>query len=104
MADVWKMVRLLGKTAIEVKDDYQVALLVLASVALEPESKPQPSLSRGRPATFAEAVERHVSGRTAIAGRRRHHPAVRALSAGAGADAPGQAGTRKRRAGAAAAV
>ena len=34
--DVWKMVRLLGKTAIQVKDDYQVALLVLASLGVEP--------------------------------------------------------------------
>ena len=52
MDDVWKMVRLLGKTAIEMKDDFQVALLVLASLALEPEPEPEPS----RPATFAEAV------------------------------------------------
>ena len=37
MEDVWKMVRLLGKAAIEMKDDFQVALLVLASLALEPE-------------------------------------------------------------------
>ena len=30
MEDVWKMVRLLGKMAIEMKDDFQVALLVLS--------------------------------------------------------------------------
>jgi hypothetical protein len=48
MEDVWKMVRLLGKTAIEMKDDFQVALLVLASLALEPEPARKP--------TFAEAM------------------------------------------------
>src|ERR1700733_7927546 len=50
MEDVWKMVRLLGKTAIEMKDDFQVALFVLASLALEPEAEPV------RKPTFAEAV------------------------------------------------
>ena len=40
----------LGKTAIEMKDDFQVALLVLASLALEPEAEPV------RKPTFAEAV------------------------------------------------
>src|SRR3984957_13462533 len=48
MEDVWKMVRLLGKTAIEMKDDFQVALLVLASLALEPEPIQKP--------TFAESM------------------------------------------------
>jgi hypothetical protein len=48
MDDVWKMVRLLGKTAIEMKDDFQVALLVLASLALEPEPV--------RKLTFAESM------------------------------------------------
>src|ERR1700722_4632265 len=48
MEDVWKMVRLLGKTAIEMKDDFQVAMLVLASLALEPEPVQKP--------TFAEAA------------------------------------------------
>jgi hypothetical protein len=51
-ADVWKMVRLLGKTALEVKDDYEVALLVLASMALKPE--PEPEL--GQKPRFAETV------------------------------------------------
>ena len=52
MDDVWKMVRLLGKTAIEMKDDFQVALLVLASLALEPDAAPEPA----RKATVAEAM------------------------------------------------
>jgi hypothetical protein len=52
MADVWKMVRLLGKTALEVKDDYEVALLVLASMALVPKPEQEP----GRKPTFDEAV------------------------------------------------
>jgi hypothetical protein len=51
MADVWTMVRLLGKTAIEMKDDFQVLLLVLASLAIEP-PEPVPS----QPGTLAEAV------------------------------------------------
>ena len=48
MADVWKMVRLLGKTAIQVKDDYQVALLVLASLGSNPSLSPagRPRLPR----------------------------------------------------------
>jgi hypothetical protein len=46
------MVRLLGKTAIEMKDDFQVALLVLASLALESEPESEPV----REPTFAEAV------------------------------------------------
>ena len=52
MDDVWKMVRLLGKTAIEMKDDFQVALLVLASLALEPDAAPEPA----RKPTVAEAM------------------------------------------------
>ena len=52
MDDVWKMVRLLGKTAIEMKDDFQVALLVLASLALEPAAAPEAA----RKATVAEAM------------------------------------------------
>ncbi len=52
MEDVWKMVRLLGKTAIEMKDDFQVALLVLASLALEPEPAAEPVCEP----KFAEAV------------------------------------------------
>ena len=52
MDDVWKMVRLLGKTAIEMKDDFQVALLVLASLALEPDAAPDPA----RNPTLAEAM------------------------------------------------
>jgi hypothetical protein len=52
MADVWKMVRLPGKSALEVNDDYQVALLVLASMALKPDTQPAP----GGKATFDEAV------------------------------------------------
>ena len=52
MDDVWKMVRLLGKTALEVKDDYQVALLVLASMALKPDTQP----AAGGKATFDEDV------------------------------------------------
>ena len=52
MDDVWKMVRLLGKTAIEMKDDFQVALLVLASLALEPDATPEVV----RKATVAEAM------------------------------------------------
>ena len=54
MNNVWKLVRLLGKTALEVKDDYQVALLVLASMALlsEPESTPD----SGQQPSFAEAA------------------------------------------------
>ena len=43
MEDVWKMVRLLGKTGIEMKDDFQVALLVLASLALEPDGALEPA-------------------------------------------------------------
>jgi hypothetical protein len=42
----------LGKTAIEMKDDFQVALLVLASLALEPEPESEPVQKH----TFAEAV------------------------------------------------
>ena len=57
-SEVWKMVRLLGKTALEVKDDYQVALLVLASMALLPEPKPDP----GQQPSFAEAVTADESG------------------------------------------
>ena len=52
MDDVWKMVRLLGKTAIEMKDDFQVALLVLASLALEPDAAREPC----RKPTIAEAM------------------------------------------------
>ena len=52
MDDVWKMVRLLGKTAIEMKDDFQIALLVLASLALEPDAAPEPA----RKPTIAEAM------------------------------------------------
>jgi hypothetical protein len=52
MADVWTMARLLGKTAIEVKDDYQVTLLVLASMSLKPKPEPEP----GQTPTVAEAV------------------------------------------------
>ena len=52
MDDVWKMVRLLGKTAIEMKDDFQVALLVLASLALEPDAAPETA----RKPTVAEAM------------------------------------------------
>ena len=52
MDDVWKMVRLLGKTAIEMKDDFQVALLVLASLALEPDAAPEAA----RKPTVAEAM------------------------------------------------
>jgi hypothetical protein len=52
MEDVWKMVRLLGKTAIEMKDDFQVAVLVLASLALEPEPEAEPV----RKPMFAEAL------------------------------------------------
>jgi hypothetical protein len=52
MADVWKMVRLMGKTALEVKDDFQVALLVLASLALEPAPEPDP----GRKSKFADVM------------------------------------------------
>ena len=51
MDDVWKMVRLLGKTAIEMKDDFQIALLVLASLALEPATAPP-----ARKPTVAEAM------------------------------------------------
>ena len=53
MEDVWKVVRLLGKTAIEMKDDFQVALLVLASLALEPATTaPEPD----RKPRIAEAI------------------------------------------------
>ena len=52
MDDVWKMVRLLGKTAIEMKDDFQIALLVLASLALEPDAAPEPA----RKPAIAEAM------------------------------------------------
>ncbi len=53
MEDVWKMVRLLGKTAIQMKDDFQVALLVLASLALEPAATAAEPV---RKPTFAESM------------------------------------------------
>jgi hypothetical protein len=52
MSDVWTMVRLMGKTALEVKHDFQVALLVLASLALEPAPEP----ATGREPTVAETA------------------------------------------------
>src|SRR5262249_18452693 len=52
MADAWKMVRLLGKTALEMKDDYQVALLVLAGVALARDTEPDAS----QKSTLADAA------------------------------------------------
>ena len=56
MNNVWKLVRLLGKTVLEAKDDYQVALLVLASMALLPESEREPMPDSGQKPALAESI------------------------------------------------
>jgi hypothetical protein len=52
MADVWNMVRVSGEAAIEMVDHYHVMVLVLASLAVEAEPKPEAD----RPTSFTEGV------------------------------------------------
>jgi hypothetical protein len=61
------MVRLLGKTAIEVRDDYQVTLLVLASMSLKPKPGQTPSVAEAVSAMSADdRMSRVVAGITRL--------------------------------------
>ena len=61
------MPRLLGKTAIEVRDDYQVTLLVLASMSLKPKPGQRPSVAEAVSAMSADdRMSRVVTGITRL--------------------------------------